>query len=107
MGIKNSFRKMVKSFIRWAVDSEPADAPYDSSYTNKVSSVKGACSSNPLDNSEGLNFTVFNAAGGKIIKVHSYDKRLDRSNSSLYIVTEQEDLGEEIAQIITRESLTR
>jgi hypothetical protein len=73
----------------------------------KSSPVSGSSSSSSSFEADGLNLIVYNATGGKIIKVQSYDKRLDRMNSSLHIITEQEDFGEELSQIITRENLSR
>jgi hypothetical protein len=55
----------------------------------------------------GLNFTVFPAVGGKVVRFHSYDPRTDRENTTLYVVTDKENLGEELGQIITKESLSR
>lgn len=55
----------------------------------------------------GMNFTIFSATGGKVVQFNTYDPARDRSETRLYIVTEKDDLGEELAQIITRESLTR
>ena len=59
------------------------------------------------DDTNGMNFTVYNATGGKVIQFSIYDKQRDRHISSLYVVTDRENLGEELAQIITKESLTR
>lgn len=111
MGLKTAFKQTMKDFIKWVV--EDRDDPAKEAYSNKISSMgvsmtkSSSGSSSALDDSNGLSLTVFSATGGKIVKVHSYDKRLDRINSSLHIVTEQEDLGEELAQIITRENLSR
>lgn len=59
------------------------------------------------DTNRGMNFTVYNAIGGKVVQIYSYDPAMDRTKSALYIITDREDLGEEMGQIITRESLTR
>jgi len=55
----------------------------------------------------GMNFAIFSATGGKVVQFNTYDPARDRSETRLYIVTDKDDLGEELAQIITRESLTR
>lgn len=56
-------------------------------------------------NSNGMNFKVYKASGGTIIETNQYDRRTDRHNSGLYIVTDDKDLGKEIGKIITMESL--
>ncbi len=74
-----------------------------------VGSMKSARSISPNEFSgqNGMNFTVYGAAGGKVISFSTYDSRLDRTISSLYLITDKEDLGQELAEIITKESLSR
>lgn len=55
--------------------------------------------------STGMNFTVYRANGGHIIEHRVYDRKTDRNNSSLHIITDDKDLGEEIGKIITFESI--
>lgn len=55
--------------------------------------------------SRGMNFTLYRANGGYIIEHRVYDNKTDRSNNSLHIITEEKNLGEEIAKIITYENL--
>jgi hypothetical protein len=102
-----AFKRMIRNFLRWVTRDEnnyPEDIPQPA-YANTLGGKVGR--SNLNDTSHGMNFTVYNATGGKIIQFSSYNPHTDRTTTSLYIVTDQEDLGEEIAQIITKESLTR
>lgn len=71
--------------------------------------VEGQCKSTRTDINgiNGMNFTVFSAVGGKVVHFNTYDPARDRFETRLYIITDKDDLGEELAQIITRESLTR
>lgn len=55
--------------------------------------------------SRGMNFTVYKASGGFVIEHRVYDRKTDRNNNSLHIITDDKDLGEEIGKIITFESL--
>jgi hypothetical protein len=55
--------------------------------------------------SRGMNFTVYRANGGHIIEHRVYDRKTDRSDSSLHIITDDKDLGEELAKIITFENI--
>lgn len=61
-------------------------------------------SSSSID-SRGMNFTVYRANGGHVIEHRIYDRKTDRHNNSLHIVTDDRDLGEEIGKIITYENL--
>lgn len=58
-----------------------------------------------LDRQNGMHFVVFKANGGHVIEFRKYDRKTDRNNNSLHIVTPEQDLGQQIAQIITFESL--
>ena len=55
--------------------------------------------------SHGMNFSVYKANGGYIVEYRQYDKRHDRSDNKLHIVTEDKNLGEELGKIITFEAL--
>jgi hypothetical protein len=59
----------------------------------------------PSLDSEGMRFTVFKASGGFVIETRTYDRRKDESNNSIYVITENQDLGQELGKIITMESL--
>lgn len=98
-------KKLIRKLVGWAhTETLVAEAsPY-------MSQTKGSpiSSNNTIsDRNPGLNFTVYGASGGKVIQVHSYDTRTDRVISNLHIVTDNENLGEELALIITRESISR
>lgn len=59
----------------------------------------------PSIDSEGMRFTVFKASGGFVIETRTYDRRKDENINSMYVVTENQDLGQELGKIITMESL--
>lgn len=101
-----SFRKIFRDLIRWAngIDEskyrEDAPMPVSSGImTKSASSIR--------DGSNGMNFTVYSATGGKVIQFTTYDPRTDRTSTNLYVITDKENLGEELGQIITKESLCR
>jgi hypothetical protein len=52
-----------------------------------------------------IQFTVYNASGGRVIETRRYDRHKDRSNTGLYIITNDQDFGKEIDKIITMEAL--
>ena len=56
--------------------------------------------------SNGTRFTVYKADGGHVVETRSYDKNHD-SQTSLYIVTSEQDLGERLAHIVTYEAIKR
>lgn len=77
----------------------------ESRKSNKLEQPTASVSRSHSIESRGMNFTLYRANGGYIIEHRVYDHKTDRSNNSLHIVTEEKNLGEEIAKIITFENL--
>jgi hypothetical protein len=59
----------------------------------------------PEIQSQGFRLNVYGASGGTIVETTKYDQKKDENRHSLYVVTEDKDLGEELAKIITMEQL--
>lgn len=53
----------------------------------------------------GMNFSVYKANGGFVIEYRLYDQHKDRNDNKLHIITEDQDLGEELGKIISFEAL--
>ena len=77
--------------------------------TRKMARLESAdqplVSSSSRIEARGMNFSVYRANGGYIIEHRVYDRKTDRSDNSLHIITDEKDLGEEIAKIITFENI--
>ena len=52
-------------------------------------------------NSHGMNFTIHRADGGYIIEQRTFQKKTEHYDNHLHIVTDDKDLGQELAKIIT------
>ncbi len=52
-----------------------------------------------------LNFRVFEAIGGQVVEFTHYDEKTDRTKSTTYIITKDQDFGERISKIATMEIL--
>jgi hypothetical protein len=52
-----------------------------------------------------LNFKVYSAVGGKVVEFRRYDRKNDRSDTTTYIITNDQDFGERISKIATMEKL--
>lgn len=55
--------------------------------------------------SQGFRLNIYGASGGTIVETTKYDRKQDENRHSLHVVTEDKDLGEELAKIITMEQL--
>ena len=62
--------------------------------------------SNGIDlSSNSFRLNIYGASGGTIIETTKYDRKSDENRHSLHVVTEDKDLGQELAKIITMEQL--
>jgi len=52
-----------------------------------------------------IQFTIYNANGGRVVETRRYDRHKDRNLNGLYIITSEQDFGREIDKIITMEAL--
>ena len=62
-------------------------------------------SEGPNIQSQGFRLNVYSASGGTIVETTKYDSKKDEHRHSLHVVTDDKELGEELAKIITMESL--
>ena len=74
----------------------------DEDYSNQLISVD---SEGPNIQSQGFRLNVYTASGGTIVETTKYDRQKDDHRHSLHVVTDDKELGEELAKIITMESL--
>jgi hypothetical protein len=109
------YKKIKKpGFIdRWLFKRLQNGAAFEQSQQNeKVSNMKlgagiaidrGGPSIDQPD--RAIQFTVYNANGGRVVETRRYDKKSDRNSNGLYIITSEQDFGKEIDKIITMEHL--
>jgi len=106
MSFRTLVRDTFKDFINWLDDTKNGQVD-DRPVAKRSAAGLSPRAADFEDNHRGVNFTIYGATGGKIVSIRTLDERTDRWTASLYIITDKEDLGEELAQIITRESLSR
>jgi hypothetical protein len=58
-----------------------------------------------IDSDEGLNITVRQALGGKIVTFRHYDHRTDRNHYKNYVIPDDHDFERELGKMITLESM--
>lgn len=102
----NFIKKLCRRFSVW-VHGDSRDSGPDiknSIWLHPSKSARVGTSNNDIDG-RALSFKVFSAIGGKVIQFNTYNEKTDTYRSSLYVITEQDDLAKELAEIITVESL--
>lgn len=93
-------KKKVRQWL--AEDTEKEE--YVSNGVAKASAYIGSPYSNRLD-APGINFRVCKATGGYVVETSSYDPNTDRTRANLHIITDEQDMGQEIGKILTMEAL--
>ena len=84
-----------QKFRKWLMDDSDE-------YGANIISVD---SEGPNIQSQGFRLNVYSASGGTIVETTKYDSKKDDHRHSLHVVTDDKELGEELAKIITMESL--
>ncbi len=92
-----------KKFREWSKEAwySEQNAEKMAAQIGTVDSVHGGT----LDSEPTLQFTVYNAIGGKVVEFRTYDKNRDRRHHQVYIISKDEDFGEKIGKIATLETL--
>lgn len=96
--MKRSVRQKLRNWILKEEDSivmNTKAAYVDSSYVRSTN----------FDN--GLNFSIHKANGGLVVNVQHYDSTRDRSQSNLYVIPDDESIGDHLSKILTMENLKR
>ena len=62
-------------------------------------------SSSDVESDDGLNITVRQAIGGRVVTFRHYDRKTDRNNNRIYIIPEDQDFERELGKMITLETL--
>lgn len=88
--MKLTFRQKLRN---WLMNDEIGDSP------------DIAVDSGPNFDTDPLRINVYKASGGFVVETRKYDRRKDENISSMNIITDDKDLGDELSKIITMESL--
>ena len=96
----------MKWFKRWFAKM-CRDAWENARNDDSVPTTKGArlVASSDIDSEEGLNITVRQAIGGRIVSFRHYDRQRDRNYWKTYIIPEELDFERELGKMITMESM--
>jgi hypothetical protein len=92
--MKLTFKQRIRNWLM--KDNDEADCS---------SNLISVDSEGPNIQSQGFRLNVYSASGGTIVETTKYDRQKDDHKHSLHVVTDDKELGEELAKIITMESL--
>jgi hypothetical protein len=55
--------------------------------------------------SNGMRLQIYKASGGYVVETRSYDRRKDENLNTMHVITEGQDLGNELGKIVMMEAL--
>ena len=90
--MKLSLRQRIRNWLMR--DDDEADVP------QLVTASEGL-------SSEGMRLQIYKASGGYVVETRSYDRRKDQNFTTMHVIRDDQDLGEELGKIIMMEALQR
>ena len=91
------FKRKIRNWVR---DANQDDMELGSKIIASRDVQAEMCDAEPI-----LNFRVFSAVGGQVVEFRRYDRKTDRSDTTTYIITKDQDFGEKISKIANMEML--
>jgi hypothetical protein len=100
---KGKSMKFVWRYIRRKLQDLQTDHDEpDEIRSNRIGTVRAR---DDFEGDNGLNMQLHKAIGGRIVSFNHYDRKTDRSNRTVYIITDEQDFERELSKIITMESM--
>lgn len=96
------FKRKVAKWVRDANYNDPkVPAPHQGAALGSARKIANGDSEfkNPM------NITLYNAVGGRIIKFHRYDRKIDETYETLYLIKSDEDFEKALGQYIALEAI--
>ena len=93
-GSSNMLKRMIKGLVNWSFKDD-----------NRESDICIAEDREARISANGMKFEVYRANGGTVIETRRYNRKNDDTIYELHVVTDTQDVGQAIGQIITMEAL--
>ena len=101
---KGKSMKWLKRIIwRWSIEGGESDEV--EVVTKRSHSQLVRASRDAYEADENLSIQLYKAIGGKIVSFRTYDRKSDRNNTTVYIITDEQDFERELGKMITMESM--
>ncbi len=88
------FKRMIRGLVTWSLRED---------HSNDITIAEGR--EEPRISATGIKFEVYRANGGTIVETRRYNRKNDDTIYELHVITDTQDVGQAIGQIITMESL--
>lgn len=90
----NMFKRMIRSLVSWSLRED---------HSNDITIAESR--DEPRISATGIKFEVYRANGGTIVETRRYNRKNDDTVYELHVITDTQDVGQAIGQIITLEAL--
>ena len=94
-GKPNMFKRMIKGLVTWSLREEES----------VNAGIMISDHEEPRISATGIKFEVYRANGGTIVETRRYNRKTDDNVYELHVITDTQDVGQEIGRIITMEAL--
>ena len=88
-----------RKFMEWSKRA------WEDSQSENYSGAIAVKSDSSVDAEPQLNFKIYGAMGGHVMEFRRYDKKTDRYDNQLYVISTDDDMGERIARIVNMEMM--
>jgi hypothetical protein len=92
-GKSNMFKRMIRGLVSWAHKEDHGQ------------DIVIADREEPRVSATGIKFEVYRANGGTVVETRRYNRKNDENVYELHVITDSQDVGQAIGQIITMEAL--
>ena len=108
-GASEMIRWLWSNLLKWGWDFNRnlRDQDYESIAVSKRSRNLSPIAVDDIESDDGINITVRNAVGGRIVSFRHYDRKNDRVSHQIYVVPDDLDFERELGKMITLESMRR
>jgi len=87
-------KRMIKGLVNWSFKDD-----------NRESDICIAEDREARISANGMKFEVYRANGGTVVETRRYNRKNDDTIYELHVITDTQDVGQAIGQIITMEAL--
>lgn len=88
-----------RKFMEWSKRA------WEDSQSENYSGAIAVKSDSSVDSDPQLNFKIYGATGGHVMEFRRYDKKTDRYDNQLYVISTDDDMGERVARIVNMEMM--
>ena len=90
----NMFKRIIRGLVTWSMNDHNQDRA-------EIAISEDTC----RISATGIRFEVYRANGGTVVETRRNDRRTGDSLFELHVISNDQDIGEELGKIITMESL--